>query len=74
MSPISAGRPRLSIESFKKFGKIDILVNNAGAIAAHTPVEDLTEEAWDKVLALNLKSDFLFCKFVVPYMKKQKSG
>jgi NAD(P)-dependent dehydrogenase (short-subunit alcohol dehydrogenase family) len=30
-------------------------------------VEDLTEEAWDKVLALNLKSDFLFCKFVVPY-------
>jgi 3-oxoacyl-[acyl-carrier protein] reductase len=58
----------------KKFGKIDILVNNAGAIAAHTPVEDLTEEAWDKVLALNLKSDFLFCKFVVPYMKKQRSG
>jgi NAD(P)-dependent dehydrogenase (short-subunit alcohol dehydrogenase family) len=58
----------------KKFGKIDILVNNAGAIAAHTPIEDLTEEAWDKVLALNLKSDFLFCKFVVPYMKKQKSG
>ena len=58
----------------KQFGKIDILINNAGAIAAHTPVEDLTEEAWDKVLALNLKSDFLFCKFVVPYMKKQKSG
>jgi NAD(P)-dependent dehydrogenase (short-subunit alcohol dehydrogenase family) len=58
----------------KKFGKIDILVNNAGAIAAHTPVEDLTEEAWDKVLALNLKSDFLFCKYVVPYMKKQRSG
>jgi NAD(P)-dependent dehydrogenase (short-subunit alcohol dehydrogenase family) len=58
----------------RNFGKIDILVNNAGAIAAHTPVEDLTEKAWDKVLALNLKSDFLFCKFVVPYMKKQKSG
>ena len=58
----------------EKFGKIDILVNNAGAIAAHTPVEDLTEEAWDKVLALNLKSDFLFCKYVVPYMKKQRSG
>jgi NAD(P)-dependent dehydrogenase (short-subunit alcohol dehydrogenase family) len=56
------------------FGKIDILVNNAGAIAAHTPVEDLTEEAWDKVMALNLKSDFFFCKFVVPYMKKQMSG
>ena len=58
----------------KKFGKIDILVNNAGGIAAHTPVEDLTEEAWDKVFALNLKSDFLFCKYVVPHMKKRKYG
>jgi NAD(P)-dependent dehydrogenase (short-subunit alcohol dehydrogenase family) len=58
----------------EKYGKIDILVNNAGAIAAHTPIEELTEEAWDKVLALNLKSDFFFCKYVVPYMKKQKSG
>ncbi len=37
-------------------------------------MEDLTGEAWDKVLALNLKSDFLFCKYVVPYMKKQRSG
>jgi NAD(P)-dependent dehydrogenase (short-subunit alcohol dehydrogenase family) len=62
------------IQVIKKFGKINILVNNAGAIATHTPIEDLTEEAWDKVLALNLKSDFLFCKFVVPYMKRQKSG
>jgi 2-hydroxycyclohexanecarboxyl-CoA dehydrogenase len=58
----------------KQFKKIDILVNNAGAIAVHTPIEELTEEAWDKVLALNLKSDFFFCKFVVPYMKKQRSG
>ncbi len=58
----------------KKYGKIDILVNNAGAIAAHVPIEDLTEESWDKVLALNLKSDFLFCKYVVPHMKKRKYG
>lgn len=58
----------------KKYGKIDILVNNAGAIARHVPIEDLTEESWDKVLALNLKSDFLFCKYVVPHMKKRKYG
>ena len=57
-----------------KFGKIDILINNAGAIAPHKPIEDITEEEWDKVLALNLKSDFLFCKYVVPYMKKQNYG
>ncbi|MCK4863266.1 MAG: SDR family oxidoreductase [Dehalococcoidales bacterium] len=58
----------------KKYGRIDILVNNAGAIARHVPIEDLTEESWDKVLALNLKSDFLFCKYVVPHMKKRKYG
>ena len=58
----------------KKYGKIDILVNNAGGIAPHVPIEDLTEEAWDRVLALNLKSDFLFCKYVVPHMKKRKYG
>ena len=58
----------------KEFGKIDILVNNAGAIAAHIPIEDLPEETWDKVLALNLKSHFLFGKFVVPHMKKARYG
>jgi NAD(P)-dependent dehydrogenase (short-subunit alcohol dehydrogenase family) len=57
-----------------KFGKIDILINNAGAIAPHKPIEDITEEEWDRVLALNLKSSFLFCKYVVPHMKKQKYG
>ena len=58
----------------KKFGKIDILVNNAGAIAKHIPIEDMSEEIWDKVMALNLKSHFLFCKFVVPHMKKARYG
>ncbi len=57
-----------------KYGKVDILVNNVGAIAPHKPIEDITEEEWDKVLALNLKSHFLFCKYVVPHMKKQKYG
>lgn len=57
-----------------KYKKIDILVNNAGAIATHKPIEDITEEEWDKVLALNLKSHFLFCKYVVPHMKKAGYG
>jgi 3-oxoacyl-[acyl-carrier protein] reductase len=66
---------RTAVEkTVEKFGKIDILVNNAGAIAPHKPIEDITGEEWDRVLALNLKSHFLFCKYVVPYMKKQKYG
>lgn len=58
----------------KEFKKIDILVNNAGAIARHIPIEDMSEETWDSVMALNLKSHFLFCKYVVPYMKKARYG
>jgi len=57
-----------------KFGKIDILVNNAGGLPPAPPIEDLSEEDWDKVFALNLKSDFFFCKFVVPHMKERKYG
>lgn len=57
-----------------KFGKVDILVNNAGALPPSPPVEDMSEEEWDKVLALNLKSVFLFCKYVVPHMKKERYG
>lgn len=58
----------------EKYGKIDILVNNAGAIARHIPIEDMSEETWDRVMALNIKSHFLFCKFVVPHMKKARYG
>ena len=57
-----------------KFGKIDILVNNAGGILSGAPIEDMSEEDWDKIFALNLKSDFFFCKFVIPHMKEKKYG
>jgi 3-oxoacyl-[acyl-carrier protein] reductase len=60
------------------FGKIDILVNNAGAVVgAHgqpTNISVLSEDAWDKVIDLNLKGVFLCSREVVPYMKKQGYG
>jgi len=64
------------------FGKIDILVNNAGAgslgIGDELPpprgVANVTEEKWDKVVALNLKGAFLCCKHVVPHMKGKRYG
>ena len=58
----------------KEFGKIDILVNNVGMVGAGGPVIEMTEEQWDLMLAVNLKSQFLCCKYVLPYMMKQKSG
>jgi len=57
-----------------KFGKVDILVNNAGGLPSTAPVEDMSEEEWDSVIALNLKSSFLGCKYVVPHMKAKKYG
>ena len=59
---------------FKKFGKIDILINNAGGITTTPPIEEMSEEEWDYIFKLNLKSDYLFCKYVVPHMKKRKYG
>ena len=58
----------------KEYGKVDILVNNAGGLPESPPIEDITEEEWDKVFALNLKSDFFFCKYLVPQMKERKYG
>lgn len=57
-----------------KFRKIDILVNNAGGLPSTAPVEEMSEEEWDSVVALNLKSAFLGCKYVVPHMKVQGHG
>ncbi|MFC7157844.1 SDR family NAD(P)-dependent oxidoreductase [Halomarina halobia] len=56
------------------FGRLDILHNNAGISQRSTPVEDIEEETWNRVLDVNLKSAFLGAKYAVPYMKEQGSG
>ncbi len=55
------------------FGRIDILVNNAG-ITRDTLLMRMTEEQWDAVITVNLKSVFNFTKAVQPIMLKQRSG
>jgi len=57
-----------------EFGKIDILVNNVGVTGASGPITEMTEEEWDFMLAVNLKSQFLCCKYVLPHMMKQQYG
>jgi 3-oxoacyl-[acyl-carrier protein] reductase len=57
-----------------KYHKIDILVNDAAISPPERSFIDITEEEWDRVLAVNLKSVFLCCKAVVPYMKEKKYG
>ncbi len=55
------------------FGHIDILVNNAG-ITKDTLLLRMTEQQWDSVINVNLKSAFNFIHAVSPYMMRQKSG
>ena len=60
-------------EIVKDFGRIDILVNNAG-ITKDTALKRMTEEQWDAVINVNLKSVFNFTKAVQPVMWKQAGG
>jgi 3-oxoacyl-[acyl-carrier protein] reductase len=62
--------------TIKEFGKIDILVNNAGGtdLARDSAIEDTSEEDWDRIIDINLKGQFLCCRAVVPYMKKNRYG
>lgn len=56
------------------FGKIDILVNNAGITHLPQPMQDVSEEEFDRVLTVNAKSVYLSAKTIVPMMIAQGSG
>ena len=60
-------------EIHKEFGRVDILVNNAG-ITKDTLLMRMSEEQWDDVINVNLKSTFNFTKAVVPIMARQRQG
>ena len=57
-----------------EFGAIDILVNNAGGGTMARWLDDLDEEAWDRNLAMNLKSTFLVTRAVAPHMRERRRG
>ncbi len=56
-----------------RHGSIDILVNNAG-IAGKGSVTEISEEAWDRVMDVNLKAIFLASRHAVPHMERAGSG
>ncbi|AKI02812.1 dehydrogenase of unknown specificity, short-chain alcohol dehydrogenase like [Hoeflea sp. IMCC20628] len=57
-----------------RFGQLDILVNNAGITHLPAAMEDISEEEFDRVLAVNAKSVFLTARHFVPVMKQNRSG
>jgi 3-oxoacyl-[acyl-carrier protein] reductase len=64
----------LVAEVRRQFGRIDILVNNAGDLIARRNLTDMTEEYWDQIMDLNLKSVFLCTQAVWEEMAARKSG
>jgi 3-oxoacyl-[acyl-carrier protein] reductase len=58
----------------EQLGPIDILINNAGSLVQRLPIRDVTEESWDNIMDLNLKSAMLCSQAAVPSMVERKQG
>jgi NAD(P)-dependent dehydrogenase (short-subunit alcohol dehydrogenase family) len=59
--------------AIERFGRLDVLVNNAGAFDGG-PLDELSIEAWDKVIAVNLRAPFLCTRAAMRIMKRQGVG
>jgi len=75
MSVANAQEVNASVQRvIREFERIDILINNAGICQVVPSIEEIKEEDWDRVLAVNLKGVFLCSRAVMGIMKKQKAG
>jgi len=63
-------------EAVRRWGRIDILHNNVGVSVGggDKPIEELTEEAYDRVSAINLRGTIMACKHALPIMRRQQAG
>jgi 3-oxoacyl-[acyl-carrier protein] reductase len=71
------GRVRAMIDRCKaEFGRLDVVVNNAGTtfFVKHTELEEMTEEKWDRILAVNLKGTFFVSRAAIPLMRVGGGG
>lgn len=63
----------MAAEVMETFGTVDILINNAGVLDV-VPLDETTEEVWDRQLTVNLKSHFFCVKAVAPEMRRKRYG
>jgi NAD(P)-dependent dehydrogenase (short-subunit alcohol dehydrogenase family) len=64
----------LVVATMAQFGRLDYACNNAGINEEHGPLTQLTEEEWDRTLAVNLKGIWLAMKYEVPAMLRSRGG
>jgi len=68
------GNSKKAIEmAVKQFGSIDVLINNAG-MAISKPIEETTEEEWDRIMILNAKVPFFLSKEAITYLSESERG
>ncbi len=60
--------------TLQKFTTLDILVNNAGIMDDFMPVDEVSNELWNRVMSVNINGPFYTCRLTVPIMLKQGSG
>ena len=65
---------RVIDEVVKKWGKLDILVNNAGISGVNKPTDEITEQEWDALMAVNVKGVFFCTKHAIPWLRKAGGG
>ena len=65
---------RMVQEALDRWGQLNILVNNAGTTHRNQPMTEVTEEEYERIFAVNVKSVYLGARHVVPVMKKQGFG
>jgi NAD(P)-dependent dehydrogenase (short-subunit alcohol dehydrogenase family) len=60
-------------QAVERFGRLDILVNNAGEVLAK-PIEAVTPEEYDRVMAINARAPFFLCQAALPYLRLTKGA
>jgi 3-oxoacyl-[acyl-carrier protein] reductase len=71
---VDVSNPAQIENALKHLAKVDVLVNNAGIAGLNTPTIDYPLEEWERVLRINLTSQFLCCRAVAPRMVKAGYG
>ncbi|MEO0462403.1 MAG: SDR family oxidoreductase [Pseudomonadota bacterium] len=69
----SALWPRIVAQAVSEWGRLDILVNNAGAVSGAS-IEDVTDELWDAIYAINIKGTMAGCRAAIAAMKANPGG
>ena len=67
---VSAECERVVTEAVNRFKRIDVLINNAGALVKRVPITDVSDEVFDDIVGLNVRSMLMCTKYAVPHMTR----